>query len=140
MTQALCLSCGSIKFGALCPCGQCQAGATGNVDLDIAFSDHFLALSTLQELGAVVAAIQALSDDRELCFWAFIHHVSTNHPQILTANLQPAALARVQELLAGVSLPPVTVHSGRRTPTGQEEADPNDSRCVPRKRWWQFWK
>ena len=42
MTQALCLHCGEIKFGALCPCPQCQADSTGNVDLDIAFSDFLI--------------------------------------------------------------------------------------------------
>ena len=57
MTWALCLTCGDVKFGAICPCPNCGVSSTGNMQLDIAFSDHHLSRRTLDELGAVVAEI-----------------------------------------------------------------------------------
>lgn len=109
MTIALCLNCGSTKFGALCPCPSCQAGSTGDFGLDIAFSDHHLSQSTLEQLGAVIKAIATRTDDEELRFWSFIHYVSRNHPRILSVQLKPEAQERVEAILSGMSLPRVEI-------------------------------
>jgi hypothetical protein len=95
MTDALCLNCGAIKFGALCPCPQCQAPATGNINLDIAFSDHNFARQTLEELGQVIVAIHEVSAEEELCFWSFLSYIETNHPEVLRIKLEPEARRNV---------------------------------------------
>src|SRR5262249_4504687 len=127
MTQALCLRCGQIKFGALCPCPRCQAASTGDVGLDITFSDHHLSYSRLQELGRVVEALRAGTQEPEVAFWAFIAWVSEHHPDILQANLQPDMRPRVDALLQAVTIP---------APQVSERNDPNRAGRRP---WWRFW-
>ncbi len=105
----MCLNCGSTKFGALCPCPACQAGATGDFNLDIAFSYHRLSWPTLERLGAVIKAIAGRTDDQELRFWSFIEYVSRNHPDILSVELRPEARERVEAVLSGLDVPPVEV-------------------------------
>jgi hypothetical protein len=43
MTWALCLNRGETKFGAIRPCRSCKTASTGDMSLDIAFSDHHVA-------------------------------------------------------------------------------------------------
>jgi len=109
MTRALCLNCGAIKFGALCSCPKCSAESTGYNLLDIAFSDHNLAISTLEQLGAVIGEIHVHSDDATKCFWTFIQYVSRDHPDILSVELQPEATKQIQEVLDKCVLPKVTL-------------------------------
>jgi hypothetical protein len=113
MTMALCFNCGETKFGALCPCPACQVSSTGNAGLDIAFTDHYYAVKTLEEFGAVIRKIQTLTEDKGRRFWTFIHYVSENHPSILKVDLEPAAKAGVMETLRGVVLPSVTLRPSR---------------------------
>jgi hypothetical protein len=109
VTIALCLNCGSTKWGALCPCPACQAAATGDSTLDITFSDHRLSRSTLEQLGAVIKAIAIRADDQELRFWSFIEYVSRNHPDILRVELKPEVREQVEAVLSGLEVPPVEV-------------------------------
>jgi len=134
MTWALCLNCGEIKFGAICPCPKCNVKSTGDMNLDIAFSDHRMAKETLQELGGVVAAIHGVSTDDELSFWAFIRYISTNHPLILAVDLKPDLQAKCDAILKQARLPDVTM---RPSPREEWEAK---QKSIGRKRWWQFWK
>jgi hypothetical protein len=109
VTVALCLNCGSTKWGAFCPCPACQVDSTGNHSLDITFSDHRLSHATLEQLGAVVRAIATRTADRELRLLAFMRYVSTRHPDILTLNLKPPDQERADAVLAGLAIPPVEV-------------------------------
>src|SRR5262245_35535760 len=105
MTMALCFGCGGIKFGAIVRCPKCKVPSSGDMGLDIAFSDHYLDLETLKEFGRVVRAIQSSSGDLPTRFWAFIHYVSEHHPSILKVDLKPEMKAKVVEALRGVTLP-----------------------------------
>ncbi|MCA8986967.1 MAG: hypothetical protein KDA78_04970 [Planctomycetaceae bacterium] len=134
MTWALCLNCGEVKFGAICPCPRCHVDSTGDINLDIAFSDHRIAKETLSELGGVVAAIHEVSADDEICFWAFIRYVSVNHPSILSVDLNPDAEVKCDEVLKQAHLPDVTL---RPSPSAEWKAKRKGS---GNKRWWQFWK
>jgi hypothetical protein len=109
MTIALCLNCGSTKVGALSRCWSCKAGPTGNFTLDIAFSDHRLARSALEQFGAVIKAIADRTEDQELRFWSFIQYVSSNHREILSVELKPEVREQVETVLAGLEVPPVEV-------------------------------
>lgn len=139
MTWALCLSCGQVKWGAICACPRCQVESTGNMELDITFSDHRIDRETLEELGAVVESIHEASDDRELCFYTFIHYVSVNYPEILAAELKPEARARVEEFLTRLSLPVVTIRPSPRGTRSRKENATGASGQRP-KQWWEFWK
>lgn len=100
MTIALCLHCGRTKHGAIVPCLECGAASTGDMDLDIAFSDHLLSPGTLAEFGDVLRAIRAACDDDQLRFWSFIRYVSANHPTILTVDMSPEQQAECERVLA----------------------------------------
>jgi hypothetical protein len=79
MTIALCFKCGDTKFGALLKCQKCSADPTGNVSLDILFTDHNFSAQTLSEFGNVIKAIALASDNDALSFSAFLLYISNNH-------------------------------------------------------------
>jgi len=108
--------------------------STGDMGLDIAFSDHRMSKQSLEELGAVVAAIHKASADNELCFWTFIRYVARNHPTILGVELKPELEHKCDQLLQDIKLPSVII-----TPSPREELKTNHS-AKGRRRWWQFWK
>ena len=133
MTWALCFNCGEVKFGAICPCPKCDVKSTGDVILDIAFSDHNMTKGSLEDFGKVVAAIHAESDDAELCFWTFIRYISLNHSSILGVELEPEVAEKCDLILSQISLPAVTLkpsHSKRPKDKAQS------SFSSP---WWKFW-
>lgn len=109
MTQALCLNCGEIKFGALCPCPQCQASSTGDVDLDIAFSDFHICEDDLRELGDVLKVIRFRSNDNEVRFWTFLHFISERHPHILKITLPDEMAAAVSDLYESLPIPNIVI-------------------------------
>ena len=115
MTWALCLNCGEVKFGAICPCPKCQVASTGDMSLDIAFSDHFLSKTMLEDLGQVVKTIHSASSDEELCFWTFIRYISVDHSSILSVKLDPEMQTQCDQLLQQVDLPPVGENSPETT-------------------------
>lgn len=115
MTTALCLNCGATKFGALCDCGECGAGATGDWLLDVTFSDHNMSVTTLRAFGEVVRSIQCVCDDDQLRFWSFIYFVSTRHPDILACRLPPEQIERLEDLLLRASPPAVVVTRSRQS-------------------------
>lgn len=127
MTQALCLRCGESKFGALCPCHTCGDGPTGNVELDIAFSDHHMPVETIREFGQVIRAIRLVSDDEALNFWSFVAFVSASHPEILRVDLDPETERRTADVLTKASLPSVTlrepIHRRLRSEGGLTDDD-----------------
>lgn len=133
MTWALCFNCGEVKFGAICPCPQCDVKSTGDMDLDIAFSDHNMTKQSLEDFGKVVGAIRRESDNPELCFWAFIRYISINHSSILSVNLQPDIAQECDALLAQIALPIVTL-----TPSESRFADDNANNSG-KSPWWKFW-
>jgi hypothetical protein len=152
MTWALCLNCGKIKFGAICPCPNCQVHSTGNMELDICFSDHHWERQTLEELGAVIDALAPAVADPELRFWAFLHYVSVNHPEILQVNLSPEIRSNAEQLVKDTPLPPVTVRKTSKRLAMEElvnqaraagEFQEPDSQFgagrPPKKPWWRLW-
>ena len=125
MTWALCLSCGEVKWGALCPCQKCGVASSGDTSLDIAFSDHHYSKRTLVQFGAVIAAINAVSDDDDVAGWAFIRYVSDNHPEILSADTPPEIQGEVERVLNAADLPPVQVIAS--SDAGADDDDDDDS-------------
>lgn len=114
MTMALCFHCGSTKFGAICPCPQCEVNSTGNMHLDITFSDHHLSVSTLEAFGEVIRALRTACEDDELRFWSFIRYVSVHHPDILGVKLDSNEQERCDALLARANVPPVRIEEPDR--------------------------
>lgn len=105
MTTALCLNCGSTKFGALCPCPNCESPATGNQGLDINFSDHRMTVASLERLGSVIKTIRTKTSEDELVFWAFISYMSSHPSDILKADPPTELASAVAELRSTLELP-----------------------------------
>lgn len=114
MTWALCFHCGGTKFGAICECEECGAGSTGDISLDIAFSDHRMDVETLREFGEVVRSIRRVCPDDELAFWSFVSYVSSHHADILGVNLDDDRRRVCEEILSRAQPPPVTVRESER--------------------------
>ncbi len=117
MTWAMCLNCGEIKGGALIPCSKCDAPATGNLALDIAFSDHRLSREKLLELGSVVSEIHRVCEDDSLCLWTFLQYITLHHPTILEIDLKAEAKDAVNRVLSRLNIPPLSIASSDLSPT-----------------------
>lgn len=109
MTMALCFNCGHTKFGAICPCPECQVSSTGDISLDIAFSDHRMSVATIGAFGKVIQAIRKVCDNDQLRFWTFIRYVSVHHDTILGVQLPPEQQAECDAVLARADPPLVAV-------------------------------
>jgi len=115
MTTALCLMCGSTKFGAWCPCPVCSASSSGDQNLDIMFSDHYVAVETLKELGGVLRTIITHPDvPPDMRPKIFLAYVSKNCPKILTVQFKPEDVDGIEQKLAVLDLPGVTWRPGHR--------------------------
>ena len=134
MTMALCFNCGYTKFGAICPCPECSVASTGDMNLDIAFSDHRLSVATLGEFGEVIRAIHRVCDEDQLRFWSFIRYVSVNHPEVLGVEQPPEQQVECGAVLARADPPPVSIEeSGIRRAVRSSES-PRSKRP-----WWRIW-
>jgi hypothetical protein len=136
MTDALCFFCGGIKFGALCPCGDCGAPAHPDMQLNITFSDHNMARPTLEQFGAVIQTINGSVPDTGIRFWTFMEYVSTEHPGILRLELKGDAANEIPAVLSSLTLPPVEMIPGRNGIDWNQARD----NAVRTRRWWQFWR
>jgi|GEM_PF-2602252 len=104
MTTALCFHCGATKFGALCPCGTCGGPASGDSDLDIAFSDHYMSVGSLKKFGKIIRQIARQTDDDEVRMWSFLNYVSIYHSSILTVDTPPELVRLVEPILQNIDL------------------------------------
>jgi len=128
MTWALCFHCGETKFGAILPCPECNVASTGNMQLDIAFSDHRISKETIAAFGRVVQAIRQVCDDDELGIWSFLRYISINHPHILKITLDPEMATQAEAVLVAANPPLVTVvESERGRMTREMEGNGHDA-------------
>jgi hypothetical protein len=107
MTRALCLRCGDIKFGALCPCMTCCADADPDRNLAIALSDHYLAVPALERIGQLVRDLAARSPDgdaRRSALLLFLAQLGSRYARPVPEAIAP----RARELLASVDVPGVS--------------------------------
>ena len=58
MTNAICVKCGAMKYGAFGRCGSCGQGPESEIDLAYSFAltDHYLSASQLEEYSAWMLA------------------------------------------------------------------------------------
>lgn len=131
MTTALCFQCGKTKFGALVPCGTCGAPASGNMSLDIAFSDHYLSIPALEAFGEVVRAIRIVCDDERLRLTSFLRYVSTHHNDILGVVLPPDLAAECDAVLDRADPPRVAAEPSERGRQLREPSDRNEPGAEP---------
>ena len=104
MSWALCFNCGEIKFGALCECEQCGIASSGNVDLDILFSDWNMTESTMKKFGDVIKTINQENHNKEICFWSFLAFVSKEYLEILNIDISNNIQTEVSDLLEKLNL------------------------------------
>jgi hypothetical protein len=112
MTVALCLYCGESKFGALNPCPYCDKRGSGNLKLDLTFSDHYISHSDIETLGSVIKRIRAVCPDDQKRYNAFFHFVACSNPTFLQTTLNidersaaDIVLAKAKVIVGEVSLP-----------------------------------
>jgi hypothetical protein len=130
VTMALCFHCGQTKFGEICPCPDCRVSSTGNIQLDIAFSDHHLSVATIGAFGEVVRALRRVCPDDKDRFWAFIHYVSTNHPDILHIESPAEEGVRLAQIATLANPPPVVIEESERA-RFMRELEERDANAPP---------
>jgi hypothetical protein len=117
MTWAMCLKCGDIKGGVFVPCSKCETPATGNLALDIAFSDHRIPREKLLELGSIVSEIHRICHDESICLWTFLQYVTLHHPSILEVDLKAEDKDAVERVLSRLNIPQLSVSASELSPT-----------------------
>jgi len=123
VTIALCLNCGKIKIGALCPCPGCGLSSSGDVDLDLLFSDHHLTPESLSQLGRVIGNIRSSTTDDELFSSTVLHFVQLQNPNLLTCDVESSQLKEVKRLLASLNFPPVMLAESETEHQDDEESE-----------------
>jgi len=127
MTWALCLNCGDLKFGAICPCPSCQVASSGNMELDIAFSDHYVDESSLRELGALLQQIREAAAEEEepaaVTFWTFMRYISEHQSEVLQATVPREYAQRVGEIYESLTIPEIHLMPGHRNVDVEDEED-----------------
>jgi hypothetical protein len=103
-----------MKSGVLLPCKKCSYGSTGNSDLDIAFTDHYLTEETLRGFGKVIQCLHKNSEDEAAAFWAFMKHISEYYPEIIFSEIPRQYKAVASTLLEQTELPEVMVEDSPR--------------------------
>jgi hypothetical protein len=87
MTQAICLWCGGLKFGALTECPQCEEGPP-NTEVAMPFTDHYLTEEELRTLGNVIGVLRRVPTcngvalDERLRLDAFLFFVHRKWPKV----------------------------------------------------------
>lgn len=107
MTQALCLNCGQMKFGAMVACAACRQPAAPRIEVNLLFSSHYLHPATLKALQPVVLALHRACADHEQAVHALLRYVARRQPNLLAFDGPPAETAALDELLSRAGLPEV---------------------------------
>lgn len=105
VAPALCFNCGSIKTGGQTVCHRCKAEPTGDDLLDLGFSAEMMPITMVRRFGAVVRAIAARTNDKELRHLSFLEYVTVNHPEILSVDLTDEQKAQVEPILTDLEVP-----------------------------------
>ena len=126
MTWALCFSCGHKKFGAICPCPECGIQSSGDINIDIAFSDHRISEESISHFGEVVKELCRVCDEPETRFYAFIHYVSQHHSSILAFEMKEEQRKKLNSILAQCIFPKFQVEPSEMAKL-RNEMDENSS-------------
>lgn len=127
MAKALCFACGEIKGeGGLSVCPACGAAPTGDLNLDLAFSDQYVTPATLAAFGDVVRSINRVTDEPRLRFWSFARFVSLHHEDLLGIEMPPAQAAECDAVLAQANPPAVVVEEVGAQGLLRPEGEGND--------------
>lgn len=110
MTQALCTNCGATKFGAWLRCRECGVQSSGNRQLDIFLSDHYLEPEALDFLGDVLKRIRESSPHDDTRQRAFLYYASRNLPGLMAITMDPNTKEEVEAVLQEADVPPFPVH------------------------------
>lgn len=104
MTAALCINCGNIKQGILVACNRCSEESSGNYELELALSDHYLSIKTLQSFSSLISKLQEAADNKILADWAFIYLLSTYFPEIVFISIPKEYIESSIVILKSLSL------------------------------------
>jgi hypothetical protein len=97
MTNALCLSCGDLKWGAFCQCQQCGYSPHQPGDLDIFFSDHTFSIKILKSLGEVIKQIKIHCPQENKSLFIFLYYVSQQSPKLIPIEALKKAFTEYEE-------------------------------------------
>jgi len=110
VTEAICLSCGRRRLGAISACDQCGVASTGNFNLDTLFSDWVMSETALDHFGSIIQTIQKVETDEDVRWWTFMLHFSEHYPGFLSIDLTPEAREKAESLLSQLALPTITLN------------------------------
>ena len=104
MTLAICLRCGEMKVGALTDCPVCGTGPSGDLQLDILFSDHRMSHEDLNHFSEVVRKISDATPGFPEAFRGFMVHMGTHYSEVVTIDLPVEDVQKAKAVLDGLDL------------------------------------
>jgi hypothetical protein len=132
MTTALCTGCGSIKFGAWLACKTCGVSSTGDHNLDIFMSDHYLDEKSLAFLAAVVTRIRGVVGDPAAVQQLFTYYAVQRLPGLGKVEIDPGQRIQIEAVLERAGVPQIPADLVFRFDETLEKRTKGP--------WWRFWK
>jgi hypothetical protein len=114
MSAALCLACGGIKHGAVVDCGACGAQALDDNGAYLAFTDHHLDVSTLEEFGRVIKHLNAIAPDQESALMSFFRLITERHPDLIYNVTTPDLAEKAGAVLHLAGVPEIKITDSTR--------------------------
>lgn len=84
MTAALCLDCGSIKFGALIHCPSCLFEPLTEPSLSLMFSEHYFTMDGLSAVKHQLKSLMKIETNRSLRLLIFLSHLGYTSPDVFS--------------------------------------------------------
>ncbi len=110
----MCLACGDIKHGAFVDCGACGAPALEDNGINLAFTDHHLDVSTLQECGRVIKHLNAIAPDQESALMSFFRLITERHPDLIYNVTTPDLAEKAGAVLHLAGVPEIKITDSPR--------------------------
>lgn len=129
MSAALCLFCGTIKHGAFMDCKACGSSAFDESNINLAFTDHHLDVSTLEEFGRVIKHLNAIAPDQESALMSFFRLITERHPELIYNVTTPNLEEKAGAVLHLASVPEIKITDSSRNLREADDAVERLTQC-----------
>ena len=130
MTMALCTGCGATKPGTWLTCRTCGTASTGQRDLDVFLSDHYLNPEALSFLRTAISRIRCVTSKPDDVQKVFLFYAASTFPGLIQIEMDKGLRSDLEGMLRAAAVPP--------PPEGMS-FEFHVPRVKRRRKWWRFW-
>lgn len=127
MAYNLCLHCGEMKYGILCPCPKCGAvhgsDSIANISVDMIFSSYCVSRPFLLHASAIIRAINAKENDPARRRRAFSRYMTLYYPKFLSVAMDDKIKSDTDAFLAQCDFKAQSGFNSYASPTKDKNDD-----------------